>query len=75
MTTMRINEKMRALVQATPRAQITKYQAFIRRAEREEAIAGLKKDGWEMTADNEFLMAFAKVGDLGVMVTVLDYAD
>lgn len=73
---MKINKELRELVRATPKHQITAYDAEITRAEREEAMAGLKADGWKLIAENDNFMKFAKVSRaLGLMTTVLEYVD
>ena len=73
---MKINRELRELVRATPKRQITAYEAEITQAEREEAIAGLKADGWKLIAENDTFMKFAKISKaLGLMTTLIEYVD
>lgn len=74
---MKIDEKMRELVKAAPKAKIMKYQAFVSRAERDEVFKSMKANGFKLINDNEFLMRFAKFNKAMNMyqVTVCDYMD
>ena len=73
---MKINKELRERVRNTPKHLITAYDAEITHAEREEAIAGLKADGWKLIAENDNFMKFAKVHvALGLMTTLLEYVD
>ena len=73
---MKINKELRELVKATPKRQITAYDAEITRAEREEAVRGLRADGWKLIAENDNFMKFAKVHKaLGLMTTLIEYVD
>ena len=73
---MKINRELRELVRATPKRQITAYEAEITQAEREEAMASMKADGWKLIAENDNFMKFAKISKaLGLMTTLIEYVD
>ena len=73
---MKINRELRELVRATPKRQITAYEAEITQAEREEAMASMKANGWKLIAENDNFMKFAKISKaLGLMTTLIEYID
>ena len=74
---MKIDTKMLELVKAAPRTKIMKYQAFVSHDERQEVLESMKRNGFKLINDNEFLMRFAKFNKAMNMyqVTVCDYLD